>query len=276
MARINPKLLGRLRHKLELSDSRIYALIERKARATQLPTELAAIALAIDRGIGVSRYADASQLAEIRQARTGALAAVTTPIVVPATAARSAAQRRRPARRTAKRTARKPATSVFVVHGRNLAARDELFKFLRALGLQPIEWTQAIKMTGEASPYIGTVLDTAFREAAAIVVLLTPDDEARLRRKFRKAREPLFETELTGQARPNVLFEAGMAFGHNAAKTVLVQVGGDLRPFSDVAGRHVVHLSSSPASRRELSTKLQNAGCAVNEQGTDWLTVGTF
>ncbi|MEI2722671.1 MAG: hypothetical protein V9H26_03745 [Verrucomicrobiota bacterium] len=43
---------------------------------------------------------------------------------------------------------------------------------------------QAIKMTGQPSPYVGTILETAFREAAAIVVLFTPDDEARLRRNF--------------------------------------------------------------------------------------------
>jgi hypothetical protein len=139
----------------------------------------------------------------------------------------------------------------------------------------PIEWVQAIKMTGEASPYVGKILDTAFAKAAAIVVLFTPDDEARLRRKFRKTREPLYETELTGQARPNVLFEAGRAF--DPKSTVLVEVGDEqTRPFSDVAGRHVVHLTGSPASRRELATKLRNAGCDVNDTGSEWLTVCNF
>jgi len=42
----------------------------------------------------------------------------------------------------------------------------------------------------------------------------------------------------------------------------------------DVGGRHVVHLSNAAASRRELSTKLRNAGCAVNEEGTAWLSDG--
>lgn len=57
---------------------------------------------------------------------------------------------------------------VFVVHGRNLAARDAMFSFLRAVGLQPIEWSQAVAMTGEASPYVGTILDAAFGAAQAI------------------------------------------------------------------------------------------------------------
>ena len=55
--------------------------------------------------------------------------------------------------------------SVFVIHGRNEPARKGLFDFLRAIGLSPIEWSEAISMTGSASPYIGDVLDAAFRRA---------------------------------------------------------------------------------------------------------------
>ena len=162
---------------------------------------------------------------------------------------------------------------MFVVHGRNDIARNALFTFLRALGLQPIEWTQAIRRTRQASPYVGTILETAFREAAAVVVLLTPDDEARLRSIYQRRSDPLYEHRLTGQARANVLFEAGMAFGRNPGSTVLVQVG-EVRPFSDIAGRHLVHLSNDPTSRQELATKLANAGCNVDTSGTDWLSAG--
>jgi hypothetical protein len=56
-----------------------------------------------------------------------------------------------------------------------------MFAFLRAIGLDPIEWSVAVQMTGEGSPYIGQVLDVAFDAAQAIVVLLTPDDIAYLR-----------------------------------------------------------------------------------------------
>ena len=64
--------------------------------------------------------------------------------------------------------------NVFVVHGRNEPARLAIFSFLRSIGLQPIEWSQAVAATGEASPYIGTVLDGAFDAAQAVVVLMTP------------------------------------------------------------------------------------------------------
>jgi predicted nucleotide-binding protein len=55
------------------------------------------------------------------------------------------------------------ARKVFVIHGRNEPARRGLFDFLRALGLEPIEWSQAIAMTGQGSPYIGDVLDAVSR-----------------------------------------------------------------------------------------------------------------
>jgi predicted nucleotide-binding protein len=265
---INPRLLERLQTSLGLGRRRVYELIDRKVQETHLPRDLAAIALASERAINIARFATADQLAEIRQARVGSF----PPTTVPAPPA-APPRRSRPA--TRKPVPRQRGNSVFVVHGRNLKARDDLFAFLRALALSPIEWVQAIKMTGEASPYVGKILDTAFAKAAAIVVLFTPDDEARLRRKFRKTREPLYETELTGQARPNVLFEAGRAF--DPKSTVLVEVGDEqTRPFSDVAGRHVVHLTGSPASRRELATKLRNAGCDVNDTGSEWLTVCNF
>ena len=66
-----------------------------------------------------------------------------------------------------------------------------------------------------------------------------------------------------------------MAFGRNPDSTVLVQIG-DVKEFSDVGGRHAVHLSNSTQSRQELVTKLSNAGCNVNIEGTDWHTEGDF
>ena len=167
------------------------------------------------------------------------------------------------------------ARKVFVIHGRNYTAREAMFAFLRAIGLHPLEWNEVVQMTGKASPYIGEILDTAFSEALAVVALFTPDDEARLREPFRKDDDYSYETELTGQARPNVLFEAGMAMGRNQNRTILVELG-NLRPFSDVAGRHTIRLNNSSQSRQDLAHRLQNAGCLVNLTGTDWHTVGDF
>ncbi|MET7289412.1 nucleotide-binding protein [Streptomyces sp. NPDC005573] len=164
---------------------------------------------------------------------------------------------------------------VFVVHGRNTRARDEMFAFLRALSLGPIEWNEAVMETGRPSPYVGETLDLAFRRAAAVLVLITPDDYAWLKEEFHGPHEPPYETGPTGQARPNVLFEAGMAMGRDENRTVLVELG-QVRPFSDIGGRHVLRMNDSTRRRQELAQRLQAAGCAVNMNGTDWHRVGDF
>lgn len=166
------------------------------------------------------------------------------------------------------------ARKVFVVHGRNDAARAAMFAFLRAIGLDPIEWSVAVRMTGEGSPYIGQVLDVAFDAAQAVVVLLTPDDVAYLRTDYATGDDDP-EAQPQAQARPNVLFEAGMAMGRNPRRTVLVELG-KLRPFSDVAGRHAVRINDSAARRKDLAQRLEVAGCAVSLAGDDWLAAGDF
>jgi hypothetical protein len=72
-----------------------------------------------------------------------------------------------------------------------------------------------------------------------------------------------------------VLFEAGMAFATHPDRTVIVQLG-NIREFSDMAGRHVVHMSNEYSRRQELATKLTNAGCDVDATGTDWVEEGDF
>jgi predicted nucleotide-binding protein len=162
---------------------------------------------------------------------------------------------------------------VFVVHGRNRRLRNGVFTFLRSIGLRPIEWTDAVALTGKSAPYVGEILDVAFSAAQAVVVVLSPDDEARLREELRGKEEPDYETKLTPQARPNVLFEAGMAMARNPDRTVLVEFGR-LRPFSDVAGRHAIKMDGSTSKRQDLAMRLQKAGCAVELSGTDWHSVG--
>lgn len=164
---------------------------------------------------------------------------------------------------------------VFVVHGRNGGLRDDLFEFLRHIGLNPIEWSAALALTGKASPYVGEVLDAAFEAAQSILVLLSPDDEVRLRQSLWRPDDGEGETSVRVQARPNVLFEAGLAFGRDDRRTLLVEVG-EVKPFSDIGGRHVVRLNNSRERRTELAHRLRNAGCPVDLSGEEWLIVGNF
>ena len=156
--------------------------------------------------------------------------------------------------------------NVFVIHGRNRPARDAMFDFLRAVGLNPLEWGQAVKMTGKGSPYIGEVLDAAFSNAQAVVVVLTGDDLARLREDFIEDNDPDHERNLTQQARPNVLFEAGMAFGRHSDRTIMVQIG-QLRPFSDVAGKHAIHFTGDRRAAFGVTRAFENVGMCRDRRG---------
>jgi hypothetical protein len=114
--------------------------------------------------------------------------------------------------------------TVFVVHGRNIEARESMYTFLRSLDLNPLNLAQTMVQSGQVTPYIGEVLDYAFSLAQAVVVLMTPDDIGCLRRPFRKTDDPMHDTKFTPQARLNVIFEAGMAMGGEFRKrTILVE-----------------------------------------------------
>lgn len=279
---VDPKVKQAIAKKLHITDRHVDRLITAEATRLMLGRDQAAIAVAIENGVNVTRLATNDDLLAIRHAKAG-----TAPYSAPAQAATS----REPTRRRSPRgPAKKSGTpkkvvvkkrvgdpkKVFVVYGRDDTRKRSMFSFLRAIGLTPLDFRSAIRPTGKAAPYVGEVLEAAFKEAAAVVVLLTPDDEARLLLQFQKKGDPAYEKKLTGQARPNVLFEAGLAFGYHPDKTLLVQIG-QMRPFSDVGGRHVIHLNNSPEARSDVVTRLQVAGCDVDAtSNVDWFTEGDF
>ena len=192
---------------------------------------------------------------------------------------RLASEQRNKKPKTKKKSSRKTYGSldkrrrVWIVHGRDERLRAGMFAFIRSIDLTPLEFSEARRHTRKSAPYVGEILDAAFEHAQAVIVLLTPDDQARLRSDLLLSSDEHFEKELTGQARPNVLFEAGMALVNHPKQTILVQIGY-VRPFSDVAGRHIVHMDGSVSARQEVASRLEDAGCPVNWRGKDWHTAG--
>ena len=170
--------------------------------------------------------------------------------------------------------------SVFVIHGRNQSTTDSLNHFLRSINLKPIEFSAAIqqtiaKLSKGGNPHISEILDTVFESTGALVVLFTGDDEVRLKKALHHKREKILERTLNFQARPNVLFEAGMAYAKHPEKTVFVTVG-KVKEFSDIAGRHMMYLDNSTKSRRQLALRLKSLGCPVDLDGDDWENAGRF
>lgn len=164
---------------------------------------------------------------------------------------------------------------VFVVHGRNLKARGEMFAFLRSVGLSPIPWEEAVALTGKTAPFIGESLDAAFSNAQAIVVLLTGDDVAKLKDEYLTEDDLMHERTLTPQPRPNVLFEAGMALGIQQNRTILIELG-ILRPFSDILGRSVIRMNNTIQKRKEFIDRLKIAQCALEQRDNRWIFTGDF
>ena len=268
MARINQALLDAIAEKQGITIKGVYPQITKVVRDTFLERDLAALVLASRHRININKYSDPAQRAQIRGHLTGSIRhreSTADSIPTRAVAARSS------------RSARPKKTkgnSVFVVHGRDEALRKSMFEFLRALGLNPMEWSTAVAQAKGGNPYVGDILDAAMEKVQAVVVLFSPDELAQLKEQFWASGDRDGEGKLAGQARPNVLFEAGLALGAHPEKTVIVQVG-KVRPFSDIAGKHLVRLGED-RGRNDLANRLKRLGCLVEMTGDDWMKAGYF
>jgi predicted nucleotide-binding protein len=274
MPRINQQLLERLKSKLGVNASRVYDIIADKASDTMLDRHLAAFVVASESGVNIQKYSTPEERAQIRGSLRPSGAANSTQQASPSASPEPQVRKRTKARGSQPVSKAKD-NSVFVVHGRNDKLRRSFFDFLRALGLKPLEWEKVVLMTKKTNPYIGDILDNTMAKVQAVVVLFSPDDEAKLRAEFITRADGASEKKLRGQPRPNVLFEAGLALGRHPNKTILVEVG-KLRKFSDIAGRHVVRLDNDYAKRNDLANRLGLLGCKVDKQGTDWTHAGDF
>jgi len=160
--------------------------------------------------------------------------------------------------------------NVFVIHGRDDEARRYIFDLLRRLSLWPMEWESIVRATGMAAPTLLDVIERGLDLAQAVVVLLTPDDIVRLHPDLWESNERAFERNLSLQARPNVYIELGMALATHRHRTIIVEFG-DSRPTADIASLNVLRFDGSLHPVSKLIQRLKDAGCPVDDSGTDWL-----
>ncbi len=173
----------------------------RSACGCATPTARRPQLVAGDNGISVQKYATADEYAELR--------GITTHVPVAVDAAPASPPPPRSVVRKGKGTTKTKENTVFVVHGRDAKLRDAMYQFLGALGLKPQEWGHAIRAASRkgGNPYVNEAVTKIMEQAQAIVVLLTPDDEAKLKEQFVGKHERQSEGKLRGQARPNVIFK---------------------------------------------------------------------
>jgi len=164
---------------------------------------------------------------------------------------------------------------VFVVHGRDSALAKRFFDLLYAVRLQPLEWERLVGPTGTTTPFLGEVVRRAPELAQANLVLLSPDDVVELHSDLVQLNDHPYERERAMQARPNVLFELGLAYMANPRRTILVEVG-HMRPIADLAGLNVIRFDGSATAVKKVVDRLTLAGCPVDTSGDGWLDPSRF
>jgi predicted nucleotide-binding protein len=138
-----------------------------------------------------------------------------------------------------------PSNKVFLVHGRDDAAKNEVALFLRSIGLEPIIL--------HLRPNGGRHLLTKFREesegATFAVVLMSPDDVG----------GPVGGSQRP-RARQNVVLELGFFLGKLEPANVAALIKGDVEKPSDFDG--IAYITFDPGGnwKKELARELKHAG----------------
>lgn len=157
-------------------------------------------------------------------------------------------------------------SKVFVVHGQDTRPVDVVKQFLLYLGLQVMPWSEAIRLTGKTQPHTYDVVRAGMAHAAAVIVIFSPDDLARVKDEFSEPGDP--DRSPQGQTRQNVTLEAGMAFAMAPERTIFVR-SAPVREISDVAGFNWVKLDGRWDSRNDLMSRLETAKAAVRPGSYD-------
>lgn len=260
--------------KLGIAARTVRSRIQAKEDDELVPRHIAALMVAQEAGLSPKKYATVDEIEQLRKAKAGTAYTSSTDSSAH-TDAPARARSSSVARRTVAPTRRPKGKTVFVVHGRNEPLRKAMFAFLRSAGLNPLEWSTALRSIGTGTPTILQIIEHMVQKSAGVVVLLTPDDLAQLKPELAKKNESDLELRPSGQARPNVLFEAGIAIALFPENTVLVQIGA-VKAFTDIGGVHVMHMNNSSEARNEFVQKLQSANLLANSTGNDWLSEGDF
>jgi predicted nucleotide-binding protein len=145
---------------------------------------------------------------------------------------------------------------IFVVHGHDRDARDQLELVLMRLGLKPFILQDS---DGGSKTIIEALEQNIYRDAAFGIVLLTPDDFG-----YSKASG---ETEKQPRARQNVILEMGMVMAALGRPRMAILQKGVLERPSDTDG--ILRIEFNDHVREivpKLAQRLQSAGFNIDSQ----------
>lgn len=141
---------------------------------------------------------------------------------------------------------------IFVVHGHDIASRENLELILRRWSLTPI----VIQDMSSSGKSIIESLEEHVKSCRVGIVLMTPDDYGYAKSdKDKEDRKP--------RARQNVIFEMGMLIGWLGRKKVIIMKKGNLEKPSDIAGLIYLEYNSKP---EEIKDKLRQQFAALDIQ----------
>ncbi len=146
------------------------------------------------------------------------------------------------------------AAKIFVVHGHDREARDQLELVLMRLGLQPFILQNA---DGGSKTIIEALEQHIYQEAAFGIVLLTPDDYGYTKGKADADRQP--------RARQNVILEMGMVMAALGRGRMVILKKGALELPSDAGG--ILYIEFNDHVREiapKLAQRLQSAGFDID------------
>jgi predicted nucleotide-binding protein len=138
-------------------------------------------------------------------------------------------------------------TKVFLVHGRDDAAKNEVALFLRAIGLDPI----ILHLQPNGGRHLLTKFTEETEGARFAVVLMIPDDKGGL--------ADAAETERQLRARQNVVFELGFFIGKLGSANVAALLKGNVEKPSDFDGIAYISLDPSAQWKTNLARELHHA-----------------
>ncbi len=146
------------------------------------------------------------------------------------------------------------AQKVFVIYGQDEDAHNTLNLFIRSLELKELTFDEIANSLG-TNPFIADIVVAGVQQADAVIALFTPDEQAALFSSDGK----YADNDSQGarwQARPNVIFEAGLAYSQ-PEKTILVTLGTDVSLFSDVSGIHFINFDKDETQNKKSKYRLR-------------------
>ena len=145
-------------------------------------------------------------------------------------------------------------SKVFIVHGRDNAAKQEVARFIEKLGIQAI-------ILNELSNDGMTIIEKIeqYTDVGFGIVLYTPCDEGRL----------LGSDDLKPRARQNVVFEHGFLIGKIGRERVHALKKGNVEPPNDISGVVYTTLDENGGWKLKIAKEMKDCGYQIDMNKID-------